>query len=661
MDCAMNKARHSLYYPELSAASTAVSSARLEKISSLPPSISSNQVLSSLSLHIQQRPNGGSAEPAAIDPPPRATIGADQIAGGATPILENPPLETAGPANTMDAAMVAKMTLDESASESRHPQQQQQQQQDDTYVQETSSSSSASSYSTTSSEMSSDGERRGSKSAPSASTRSHTRSSPFLRSDRQQQQTTEPLPSISSYSASSEVSSDSDHRGSGSTSPTNTRNHTRSSPFLRSDRQLQKTSESPSRPTVASDHTHDNSDLRRSSRKRSQRELLDTQSQPLSPSLPPTAPVLRSSTRSRPGNHRQASGVEGSGVRPKLTSTSTSTSTDQRRASRSATNSQQQRKRRHTSNAQKSQAIGDSNSSSSSSPFACSVDSQLDFEVSICTEGTAVPAAETATVEQTCFMCNKVISGDGDAVNAHIDQCLAKSAGESPSNEASDNGNDDGGGGSMMVAYEWDGQIRIRATAMLEGGVVAAGLGTTTSACYRDNDDDIDVDQEDETDYGPAQYTDKDLVLAGGAGKGRRRGRPSGSGGHSRQLSGPQFEEFVAPDDDPPQPQEGPSTPPPSAKPDPPPQTTNHHHQHGSSASQLVIDALKERINQQDRLLQSVQKCLICLEPYDKPCASIHCWHVYCEKCWMHTLGTKKLCPQCLQITQPTDLRRIYL
>ncbi|KAJ1795916.1 hypothetical protein LPJ59_004067, partial [Coemansia sp. RSA 2399] len=67
------------------------------------------------------------------------------------------------------------------------------------------------------------------------------------------------------------------------------------------------------------------------------------------------------------------------------------------------------------------------------------------------------------------------------------------------------------------------------------------------------------------------------------------------------------------------------------------------------------------RLKDQERLLQSVQKCLICLEAYDKPCTSINCWHVYCEKCWLHTLGTKKLCPQCLQITQPTDLRRVYL
>ncbi|KAJ1731759.1 hypothetical protein LPJ72_003775, partial [Coemansia sp. Benny D160-2] len=493
----------------------------------------------------------------------------------------------------------------------------QQQQQDDAYVQETSSSSSStSSYSTTSSEVSSDSERRGSGSAPLANTRSHTRPPPFLRSDRQ----------------------------------------------------LQKTSESPARPAAASGHTHDAGGLRRSSRKRTQRDLLDTQSRPLSPSplppQPPTAPVLRSSTRSRSGNRRQASGGGGgggSGVRPR--STGPGTSADQRRASRSAAGSQQQQqqnKRRHISGAKKSQAIGgSSNSSSSSSPFTCSVDSQLDFEVSIYTEGTAVPAAVPAaaeTVAQTCFMCNKVIGGDGDAVNAHIDQCLARSAGESPSNEASEaNGRADG---SMMVAYEWDGQVRIRATAMLEGGVVGAGLGTATAAWYRDNDDDIDVDQEDETDYGPAQYSDRDLVLAGG---GRSRGRSGGgNSGHSRQLSGPQFEEFVAPDDTPLQPQEGPSLPPPSANPDTPSQTANRQHQ-SPSASLLVIDALKERIGQQDRLLQCVQKCLICLEPYEKPCASIHCWHVYCEKCWMLTLGAKKLCPQCLQITQPTDLRRIYL
>ncbi|CAH1121838.1 unnamed protein product [Ceutorhynchus assimilis] len=54
-------------------------------------------------------------------------------------------------------------------------------------------------------------------------------------------------------------------------------------------------------------------------------------------------------------------------------------------------------------------------------------------------------------------------------------------------------------------------------------------------------------------------------------------------------------------------------------------------------------------------------RCLICLEQYKKPVISTVCWHVHCEECWLHTLGSKKLCPQCSMITSPTDLRRIFM
>ncbi|XP_018325529.1 E3 ubiquitin-protein ligase RNF220-like isoform X2 [Agrilus planipennis] len=54
-------------------------------------------------------------------------------------------------------------------------------------------------------------------------------------------------------------------------------------------------------------------------------------------------------------------------------------------------------------------------------------------------------------------------------------------------------------------------------------------------------------------------------------------------------------------------------------------------------------------------------KCLICLEHYKKPVISTVCWHVHCEECWLHTLGSKKVCPQCGMITSPSDLRRIFM
>ncbi|KAG8183055.1 hypothetical protein JTE90_018100 [Oedothorax gibbosus] len=64
--------------------------------------------------------------------------------------------------------------------------------------------------------------------------------------------------------------------------------------------------------------------------------------------------------------------------------------------------------------------------------------------------------------------------------------------------------------------------------------------------------------------------------------------------------------------------------------------------------------------NPKDQIEDGV-KCLICMEPFIKPVVSICCWHVHCEECWLKTLGTKKLCPQCNIITAARDLRRIYL
>ncbi|KAJ2484219.1 hypothetical protein EV174_002601 [Coemansia sp. RSA 2320] len=358
------------------------------------------------------------------------------------------------------------------------------------------------------------------------------------------------------------------------------------------------------------------SNPRRSVRKRTQRVLLNVPA-PEVADLPPI-------TRSRSAGIGRAASV----------GSSRASSRDFRTLTASASSSQHSRKRRH---------INKPGGSSSSSP-AASIDSELDFEVSIYTRGTAVPhhAAKRREPTQTCFICSEVLDGDTDAVNAHIDGCLSQSAaGADASRE------------QMMVEYEWDGQRRIRATAMLEGGVVAAGLGYGSSGTHKDTDDDIDVDAEDETNFGAAQYDDSNLLYCAADSE-------AGGESHRHRQSNLQYEEFAPPlDSDP-----STSTGPPNGE------LTKESSQHQPAAgwqaasggsSRLVIEALKERIREQDRLLQSAHKCLICLELYNKPCTSINCWHVYCEQCWLHTLGTKKLCPQCQQITQPTDLRRIYL
>ncbi|KAJ1944104.1 hypothetical protein GGF37_002351 [Kickxella alabastrina] len=250
------------------------------------------------------------------------------------------------------------------------------------------------------------------------------------------------------------------------------------------------------------------------------------------------------------------------------------------------------------------------------------------------TQGSNTRNNNSGTNPVKCFICSALLGGDMDEINAHIDQCLIDTSAENT-----------GGEEGPTVEYEWGGQTRVRATAMLEGGVSAA-LGFSGSLTV-DRDEDVDVDAEDEACFGVAQYSDADLVIK--SSESRAGNVPLVAAG------GPQWEETPLPLDD-----EA------SARAAREEDLRRHSGRFGSGfgsggASQLVIDALKERIRQQDKLLQSAHKCLICLESYDRPCISVSCWHVYCEKCWLHTLGTKKLCPQCLQITQPTDLRRIYL
>lgn len=53
--------------------------------------------------------------------------------------------------------------------------------------------------------------------------------------------------------------------------------------------------------------------------------------------------------------------------------------------------------------------------------------------------------------------------------------------------------------------------------------------------------------------------------------------------------------------------------------------------------------------------------CQICLDPLKAPIVSVVCWHVHCKRCWLRSLGEKKLCPRCCMITTAADLRRVYL
>ncbi|CAO3696327.1 unnamed protein product [Umbelopsis ramanniana] len=272
-------------------------------------------------------------------------------------------------------------------------------------------------------------------------------------------------------------------------------------------------------------------------------------------------------------------------------------------------------------------------------------------------------------LQQTCFICNQVLSGDTESVNLHIDGCLARvnsedNDGSSMNHEATLKSSasptiDDGEGDLTPEAaweeYEWAGQRRVRATAMFEGGYGGAGMSTTVKG--EDVDDDLDVEDDDVNQYGEAQYSERDIVVNPDdenedsaalremvSGTPISRSSSSGPSGQGQSAQRPGYEATVSDDG-----------------------WMQHLTKdaviptNAAGHTKLVIESLRSQINQLESASRSVPKCLICLEPYKTPLTSVVCWHVHCEECWLHSMGTKKLCPQCQKIVTPADLRRIYL
>lgn len=262
---------------------------------------------------------------------------------------------------------------------------------------------------------------------------------------------------------------------------------------------------------------------------------------------------------------------------------------------------------------------------------------------------------------QTCFICNERLYGDLEAVNLHIDNCLSQpNREEHDDNEEDDIIDDDEDEvtatnqqqqpSNGWEEYEWAGQVRVRATAMMEGGYGGAGFATSSKRDEDEDEEDLDVEDDDAAQFGESQYTERDILVnmdddtedasalremvSGGT------MRTPTSEGNERQG----FEETVS--------DIGWSKN---------LNTNMRANLSGGGHSKLVIDSLKSRIHQLENASKSVPRCLICLESYKTPLTSIICWHVHCEQCWLQTLGSKKLCPQCQKITTPADLRRIYL
>lgn len=319
----------------------------------------------------------------------------------------------------------------------------------------------------------------------------------------------------------------------------------------------------------------------------------------------------------------------------------------------------------------------------------------------------------------TCFICNERLFGTLEDINHHIDACLTNPQPAHPHHHSGQSSGHNTPSGSMSTAttsnhnhnnrvdsfeeYTWAGQTRVRATALFEGGMGALGSGSGSRSAQTDIDDDLNVEDDEEEEYGGAQFTERDIVMdddgdpdadelreivmASSSVVQRAASPPARKVQDSKDLKkGMKAKKRVRPErdvdimdegDDPGDVDdeevdedaeidlEGDGQEDEEAEEEDEDEEDNVDAQLGaafaSGDTRLVIDALRAKIKHLESANRNVPSCLICLDPYTVPLTSIVCWHVHCEACWMKTLGSKKLCPQCQKITLPKDLRRIYL
>ncbi|KAI8923797.1 hypothetical protein BC831DRAFT_469299 [Entophlyctis helioformis] len=286
-----------------------------------------------------------------------------------------------------------------------------------------------------------------------------------------------------------------------------------------------------------------------------------------------------------------------------------------------------------------------------------------------------------ATEDASCFMCGCLCPQIGCHQRPHR-----------PGNAAGDDsidleGDDRGETGSgNWGTYEWGGFQRVRATALLEGSFEASGFSVHKKTDM-DTDEDLDIDDDGTAEFGQAQFAEDDiqpfLDIEGDDDEDEHAAMEVALAvsladtGASPSIPQPQGHEPkpAAPASTPPGPSRptlrltlgGPSAAPPSIPAAPlssnPSSTAVAFAADApvGGSTKLVIESLKSRVRELEASQSNVPKCLVCREIYTEPLASIVCWHVHCKDCWLHTLASKRLCPQCQKITAPADLRRVYL
>jgi hypothetical protein len=192
--------------------------------------------------------------------------------------------------------------------------------------------------------------------------------------------------------------------------------------------------------------------------------------------------------------------------------------------------------------------------------------------------------------EPVCPICLKIIIGDLDDINEHVDECIG------PSPSASSNVNS---GTVTPVVME-------------ESTKLQRSLSL------------VNVD-EDDFGYGKSQYTESDVENTFKLDN-QKKLRATFSSEEQETKNSLLIQSIL-----------GTTSPSPDFQ-----------------SLQLALRSLLDRI-------AAAPKCAVCWETLKMPAVtSVNCWHVCCEVCWLRTLGTKRLCPHCSCITNPSDLRKVY-
>ncbi|XP_032809550.1 E3 ubiquitin-protein ligase Rnf220-like isoform X1 [Petromyzon marinus] len=276
---------------------------------------------------------------------------------------------------------------------------------------------------------------------------------------------------------------------------------------------------------------------------------------------------------------------------------------------------------------------------------------------------------------QPCPVCGGPLSGSLHERSQHVNACLSRQGCMAENRGGGGSGSGGGGREELKVCvdgssseeesfeeYEWCGETRVRASSLLVGGYRGSGFVTNSGVC-QESEGELDVEGDQSLQFGSPQYSEADVVPCDEDGQGDALERQALRGAlingdvPCARLSGepPKWER---PEDDIPSTSSAAGSSEKSRT-----QRNSDIHRPGSSSSGVMIQALKARVQELERLVERGDRyhCLICMEPYTQPLVSVQCWHVHCEECWLRSLGAKKLCPRCNAITSPRDLRRVYL